>query len=76
MVEERIAEIKATHLLEEGKGKLAEREFDKARELIAKANGYFHKSTLTLAVLGLGIAPKATGKLISFWSRVRSGVSA
>jgi glycosyltransferase involved in cell wall biosynthesis len=75
IVEKRSAEIRARYLLEEGKCKLEERQFDKARELIAEANGYFHKSSLSLAVFGLGIAPGATTKLMSFWSRIRNGAS-
>jgi glycosyltransferase involved in cell wall biosynthesis len=76
VVDRRAAEIRARYLLEEGKCKLGERQFDKARELIAEANGYLHKSTLSLAVLGLGIAPSATGKFLSFWNRMRHGASA
>lgn len=76
VVERRAAEIRARYLLEEGKCKLGERQFDKARELIAEANGYLHKSTLSLAVLGLGIAPSATGRFLSFWNRIRNGASA
>ena len=76
VVEKRSAEIRARYLLEEGKCKIEERQFDKARELIAEANGYFHKSSLSLAVFGLGVAPGATTKLMSFWSRIRNGASA
>ncbi|HSZ60852.1 MAG TPA: glycosyltransferase family A protein [Terriglobales bacterium] len=73
VVDRRAAEIRARYLLEEGKCKLGERQFDKARELIAEANGYLHKSTLSLTVLGLGIAPSATGKFLAFWNRMRHG---
>lgn len=76
VVDRRAAEIRARYLLEEGKCKLGERQFDKARELLAEANGYLHRSSLSLAVLGLGIAPSATGKFLSFWSRIRHGASA
>jgi len=44
--------------------------------LISEANGYLHSSSLSLAVLGLGIAPGVTTKLMSFWSRIRNGASA
>jgi glycosyltransferase involved in cell wall biosynthesis len=76
VVDKRAAEIRASYLLEEGKCKLAERKFDKARELLAEANDYLHRSSLSLAVLGLGIAPSATGKLITFLRRVRNGAPA
>jgi len=76
VVEKRAAEIRARYLLEEGKCKLEERQFDKARELIAEANGYLHSSRLSLAVLGLSVAPGATAKLLSFWNRMRNRASA
>ena len=76
VVEKRAAEVRARYLLEEGKCKLEERQFDQARQLISEANGYLHSSTLSLAVLGLSIAPGATAKLMSFWNRIRNGASA
>jgi len=76
VVDKRAAEIRAMYLLEEGKCKITERQFEKARGLISEANGYLHSSKLSLAVLGLGIAPSATGKLISFWKRIRNGTLA
>jgi glycosyltransferase involved in cell wall biosynthesis len=76
VVEKRAAEIRARYLLEEGKCKLEERQFDKARELIAEANGYLRSSRLSLAVLGLSVAPGATAKLLSFWNRIRNRASA
>ncbi|MGA7648324.1 MAG: glycosyltransferase family A protein, partial [Terriglobales bacterium] len=39
LVEKRAAEIRARYLLEEGKSKLEQRQFDEARKLIAEANG-------------------------------------
>jgi hypothetical protein len=76
VVEKRAAEIRARYLLEEGKCKLEERQFDQGRQLIAEANQYFHKPSLRVAVLGLSIAPGATAKLMSFWRRIRSAVRA
>ena len=76
VVEKRAAEIRARYLLEEGKSKLRERQFDKARELIREANGYLHSAKLSLALLGLGIAPGATTRLLSFWKWFRDGVAA
>jgi glycosyltransferase involved in cell wall biosynthesis len=76
VVEKRAAEIRARYLLEEGKCKLEERQFDKARELIAEANVFLHSAMLSLAVVGLGIAPGATTRLMSFWSWIRHGATA
>jgi glycosyltransferase involved in cell wall biosynthesis len=76
LVTARAAEIRALYLLEEGKCKLADREFGKARELISEANGHLRRSSLSLAVFGLGFAPNTTGKLLSLWRRIRTGASA
>jgi hypothetical protein len=75
LVNQRAAEIKGLYLLEEGKCKLTERKFEKARQLILEANTYLHSSKLSLAALGLGVAPNATGRLISLWEQIRNGTS-
>ena len=75
-VEKRAAEIKARYLLEEGKNKLDQRQFDEARKLFSEANGYFRKPGLSLTVIGLAIAPGATTRLISVWNRIRQGAKA
>jgi hypothetical protein len=75
-VEKRAAQIRARYFLEEGKNKLSQREFNEARKLLAQANDYYRKSSLSLTVFGLGVAPGATAKLVSFWNRIRFGVKA
>jgi glycosyltransferase involved in cell wall biosynthesis len=75
-VEKRAAQIRARYCLEEGKNKLGQREFGEARTLIAEANNYFRKSSLSLTLFGLKIAPGATASVISFWNRIRFGASA
>jgi len=75
VVEKRAAEIRARYLLEEGKSKLEQRQFDEARKLISEANSYFHKSSLSLTLFALSVAPGATVKLISVWNRIRYGAS-
>jgi glycosyltransferase involved in cell wall biosynthesis len=72
VVEKRAALIRARYLLEEGKCKLEEHHFDEGRQLISEANGYLQRPSLRAALLGLSIAPGATAKFISFWSRIRS----
>jgi len=76
VVSKRAAEVRAMFLLEEGKCQLAERDFDKARRSLAEANSHLHRSSLSLTVFGLGIAPNATSKFISFFNRIRNGTSA
>jgi glycosyltransferase involved in cell wall biosynthesis len=76
VVEKRAAQIRARYLLEEGKSKLEERQFDQGRQLISQANDYFRRPSLSAAVFGLSIAPGATAKLMSFWRKIRSAASA
>jgi glycosyltransferase involved in cell wall biosynthesis len=73
VVEKRAAEIRARFLLEDGKCKAEEQKFAEAREQIAEANKHLHKPLLSLAVLGLGIAPRVTAKLISYWRAAKNG---
>jgi len=76
VVEKRAAAIGARYFLEKGEAKIEERQFEKARELLREAKVYLHSSTLGLAVLGLGIAPVATTRLMSFWKWIRNGAAA
>ena len=73
VVEKRASEIRAMYLVEEGKCDLQQRQFDKAREHFAEANQSLGETRLKLLLLGLKIAPNATRKLASLWSRVRNG---
>lgn len=75
-VDARAAEIRARYLLEEGKCKMAACQFEEARQLISEANKHFQKSLLSLALLGLSIAPHATAKLMPFWAKIRTAASA
>ncbi|HWZ81651.1 MAG TPA: glycosyltransferase family A protein [Terriglobales bacterium] len=76
VVTKRAEVIRARYLVEEGKRQLGQRDFGKARELIAQANAYLHRPSLSLTLFGLNIAPAATCKLISFLGRIRNGASA
>jgi glycosyltransferase involved in cell wall biosynthesis len=75
IVHDRASEIRARHLLEEGKDHLSAGEFSKARELFAEANNYLHQAKLSLVLLGLKIAPNATGRLVAFLTQ-RNGAPA
>jgi glycosyltransferase involved in cell wall biosynthesis len=76
LVRERAAEIKARYLFEQGKLQLDQRQFNKARELFSEANRQLRRPRVSLALLGLKIAPNTTGRLISVWHRVRLRISA
>lgn len=73
IVDKRATQIRAKYFLEEGKSKLDQREFAEARKALALANEYYRKPSISLTVLGLGMAPGATAKLVSFINKVRFG---
>jgi Glycosyl transferase family 2 len=75
IVEERAAEIKARYFLEEGKCKTEALEFEEARKLISEANKHFRRSLLSIVVIGLSVAPRTTGRVMSFWRGARSETS-
>ncbi len=75
-VEKRARQIKAKYFLEDGKSKLSQGEFAEARKALAQANEYYRKPDISLTVLGLGIAPSATAKLVSFINKIRFGDNA
>jgi glycosyltransferase involved in cell wall biosynthesis len=72
VVEKRAAEIRARFLLEEGKSKMDQRDFGQAQKLFSEANEYLHQPSLSLTVMGLKFAPKATSKLVAYWNRIRN----
>lgn len=72
-VEKRARQIKAKYHLEDGKSKLSQGEFAEARKSLAQANEYYRKPGIAVTILGLGIAPGATAKLVSVINRIRFG---
>lgn len=73
VVARRAAVIRVRYLVAEGKCRLDEHKFDKARELFVEAQRSRMAPRLSLVLLGLRIAPNATSKLVSLWSRFFSG---
>jgi glycosyltransferase involved in cell wall biosynthesis len=76
LVQERAAEIRARHLLEEGKDRLSARDFVKAREFFSEANHYLRQAKLSLVLFGLKVAPDATRRLFAFWTERHNGAPA
>lgn len=72
VVEKRVAEIRAIYLLEQGKYRLQQKEFDRAREFLKEGNEYFHRPRVSLALLGLSIWPGATRKVASWMEALQS----
>jgi glycosyltransferase involved in cell wall biosynthesis len=68
----RTTEIRARHLLEEGKLQLLQRHPEKARELFAEANLHLRMLKIRIAIWGLQLAPQSASKLIAVWNRLRS----
>lgn len=76
LVQNRAAEIRARHLLEEGKNHLSARDFPKARERFSEANRYFRQAKLSLVLFGLKVAPNATSRLFTFLTQRHNGAPA
>jgi glycosyltransferase involved in cell wall biosynthesis len=72
VVQNRVNEIRAIYLLEEGKYRLQQKEFDQARTFLKEGNEYFHRSRVSLALVGLSISPGATRKLVMWMDGVQS----
>jgi len=76
VVEKRAAEIRVRYLVAEGRSQLSDGKFEKAKELFAEACKLQMAPRLKLVLVGLKVAPNATGKLISLWDRLQSGARA
>jgi glycosyltransferase involved in cell wall biosynthesis len=70
IVETRASEIRARYQVEEGKVCLREGKFDKAEEMFLQANTYLRSPKVSLVLLGLKIAPRATIKLVNLALRI------
>jgi len=75
VVQQRIREIRARCLFEEGKSELLARRFERARTLFFEANQHWRAPKLTLALFGLKVAPAMASRLITFRSRIQRGVA-
>jgi glycosyltransferase involved in cell wall biosynthesis len=72
LVQTRANEIRAQYLLEEGKQCLHRGEFDQARVCLRQANSHAWKWKVSLALLGLAVAPMVTGKLAALMEGLHS----
>lgn len=70
VVQERAKEIQGRYLLEEGKLRLHQGQFDEAKKLLSEANSYLRRSKVSLVLFGLSIAPSATRKIASLVGRI------
>lgn len=72
VVSDRLSEMNTRYLIERGKLQLGEGRFDQARALFAEANKSLRQWKISLALVGLAVAPAATSRLIFVWQRVQS----
>ena len=72
IVETRAREIRARYQVEEGKVCLREGNFDKAEEMFSLANAHLRSPRVSLVLIGLKIAPRATSKLVDLAGRTRN----
>jgi hypothetical protein len=64
-VRQRSSEMRAQYLFEEGKLRLNDGQFQRARTLFAEANAQLRRSLLAVVQLGLQIAPRTTRHVVS-----------
>ncbi|HVI07316.1 MAG TPA: glycosyltransferase family A protein [Candidatus Binatia bacterium] len=71
MLQAQAEKVHALYLLDEGKYRLQQEEFEQARTCLREANRHLRRPKVSLTLAGLAIAPRATGKLASFVERVQ-----
>ena len=75
VVRTRSAEVRAMHLLEEGKHQLYGQRPERAQALFAEANLHLRSPKLRAAIWGLKVSPQVVSKLIFLWDRfLQSGL--
>jgi hypothetical protein len=75
LLHQQMARAQANLDLEAGKMFLTSGDFDRAKDSIEKANHFFHRAKLKLAILGLQFAPRLIRLAVITWQRLvsRSG---
>lgn len=76
LVTRRAAEIRARHLVEEGKLHLRQGRPEKAKELFSEANRSVPNVKVTLMIHTLQWAPRSAGNLLAAWDRFRHALKA
>ncbi len=71
IVQKRAYEIHGQYLLEEGRLRLQQGQFDEARKFFSQANLSLRRSKISLVLFGLSVAPVATRKMASLIARIR-----
>lgn len=71
VVQDQATKVRALYLLDEGKYRLQQEEFDQARSCLREANRHLHRPKVSLTLAGLAIAPRATGRLASLMERLQ-----
>lgn len=72
LLEKRSTEARALYLLEEGRHRLSQNEFEEAKSFLQEANRYLQRPKLSLVLAGLKVAPRTTRKLVSLLQQART----
>jgi glycosyltransferase involved in cell wall biosynthesis len=72
-LKKQIAQAEAHFDLETGRKFLAAGDFDRAKDSLSKANNFFHRAKLKMAILGLQFAPHWTRLAVLTWKELVSG---
>jgi GT2 family glycosyltransferase len=72
ILKKQLKQAQAHFDLEAGKNFLASGDFDRAKDSLTKANNFFHRSKLKMAILGLQFAPRWTRSAVLAWHDLSS----
>jgi len=72
LLQQKMARAQAYFDLEAGKKLLTLGDFDRARDLLTKANNFFHGAKLKAAILGLQFAPHWSRLAVLTWQKLIS----
>jgi glycosyltransferase involved in cell wall biosynthesis len=72
ILKEQLTKARACFDLESGRQFLTAGDFDRARHSLTKANNFFQRARLKVAILGLQLAPHLTRKAVLTWQKVIS----
>jgi len=72
ILQKQIAQAQAYFDLETGRNFITARDFDRAKDSLTKANKFFCRAKLKVAILGLQFAPEWTRSAVTVWQKAIS----
>jgi GT2 family glycosyltransferase len=73
VLKDKLKQAQARFDLEVGRSSIAAGDFDRAKDSLTKANNFFHRAKLKIAILGLQFTPHWTRLAVLAWQKVISG---